>query len=289
MLKKYFRILLFILNIFVPGAGNVADNNIKLGSALLFLSFIIFFATPYFSLTSLRVLYLSIIVISNFALLKSGANVTRKKSFYYIIDLSLSFMALSVFALNFTYALTSGGGTDSPKKLVYVLGTKPFKLESMQNMLDMDDSALYELSKNDVHPFFRRLMAGINKVNENADYSLMISAGKNQKKLTQKILNKAGIKGEFFSCKSTKEEILAIKEFIDANDLAGAEVIMVSDDYHAFRVMLYSKLNNLKNVIFLSTSYNDSIKSFLKRYLIEQFLFLHSYIAFPISLSFYVI
>jgi hypothetical protein len=191
------------------------------------------------------------------------------------------FVILSLFSLKFTHKFKAGKSSGKNNSVVFVLGTKPFKMDSTEKMLNMSDEELFNVFNNNIHPFFRRLKAGLNKATD-SDTLLIISAGKNQKKITKKILNQVKREGLFYSCKSTKEEILALKYYLEPRGITSATI--VSDDYHAFRVLLLSRYYNLKDINFVSTSYKYSFIGYAKIYFMEQFLFTLSYLSFPLNL-----
>jgi hypothetical protein len=285
--NKYIKAVFLILNLFVPGSANIAAGSFKLGSALVVLSYIIFFSIPYVPLLLVRALYLLLLLISYINIFLFKEEKTSVIPGRYIIIVMSVFIVFSIFSLNLTHIFMAGKSSNNKNGIVYVLGTKPFKKESMQKMLNMSDEDLFNLFDNNIHPFFRRLKAGIKKVGENK--TLIISAGKNQKNITQRILQRVKKDSIFFSCKSTKEEVTALKNYIIDNDLNDVDIIMVSDDYHAFRALLYSKLSNINGVRFSSTSYEYSINGFIKIYLMEQLLFLFYYITSPINLFLVII
>ncbi len=283
--KKYAETFFTLLNLFVPGSANIRNMDIRLGAVFVFASQILFFLTPFMRLNIVRILYLGVLTASYYCLFMGRGNRPHRSLTKHIGFVVASFILLSVIALNFMHLSKLGAGSSEKDKIIYVLGTRPFKPASTQKMLNMSDDELVNMFNNDIHQFFRRLKTGILKVREVGGRRLVISAGKNQKKIAKRILAAQDIKGIFFACRSTKEEITTIKRYINENGLADKGIVFVSDDYHAFRVLLYSKLNNLNDVSFFATSYIYSVGSFVRRYLIEQALFFLSYISSPVNLS----
>ncbi len=295
MLNKYLKSIAILLNPFAPGSANIISGNYFAGTLIVIAYQVIFFATPYISIDMIKTLY-TVSLITSFSIFFIRGRLTRTRftekkrnrvaSLLLSVSIcTLSFLTLSFLSFNLTHRLVLDRSSNNDKSFVYVLGTKPFKQSSTQNMLKMSDKELIKKFNNNSHPFFMRLKAGLKKVNENTNSQLIISAGKYQKKIANRIINKLGHSAIYFSCKSTKEEISALKRYLDRVNANDTRVIIVSDDYHAFRVMLYSKFNGLQNVRFFPSRYVSSKRRFLKRYAIEQTLFLLSFSSLPVSLT----
>ncbi|MFC1855624.1 ElyC/SanA/YdcF family protein [Thermodesulfobacteriota bacterium] len=281
--------LLSLLNLFAPGVLNLFSGRQIIGAVLLITSFFAFFFTPYLPILIVRSVYIILFTLSYLLYFKEGQPdlvIPNKRA---ILAVSASFLTLSIFSISLTHVFKADTKHESlnmnSNAFVYVLGTRPFKLNSTEKMLKMNDEDLFSFYDNDIHPFFRRLKSGIKKVSANNGLKLIVSAGKNQKKISQRILSQAGIDGKFFSCKSTKEEVTSLKKYLNSNGLKNAAIIMVSDDYHAFRALFYSKLSNIDDVSFLATSYKYSTSSMLKIYSLEISQLLLSYLRFVITLT----
>ena len=270
--RNYKYTTFLLINLFIPRSANIASGSHKTGSLLIILSFIIFFLSPYLPLSALRLLFLLLLVTSYTLLFKKSDAKKLTLPTKHIIVILILFIILSVLSLNFTHHLRADNYNNDKLNIVYVLGTKPFKRESTEKMLKMSAKELGDMYNTDIHPLFRRLRTANMKTKGDKNY-LLISSCKKHKNIIQKILT--DIK-EFFSCKTTKEEITKLKKYINENNHENADITIVSDDYHAFRVLHYAKLNNLKNISFYATSYEFSIYSFIKRYFIEQALFILS-------------
>jgi len=284
MQKKSVKVLFIIINLFLPGSLNIVSGKLIAGSIIFTLSLVTFSLSPYLGIDLLRILHLLALILSYSYFFIGGISKLSNDFNKYILLCILIALSLSVFSISNTNSIISDRITKSDDGIIFVLGTKPFKHTSTKKMFSMSDKELFNLYNNDIHPFFRRLKTGIHKAREHESSLLVISAGKNQKKITQKILNQLNMDGVFLSCKSTKEEIAALKKYIEDNTTESAGVIIVSDDYHAFRVLQLSKLYDLDSVKFLGTSYEYSFSSFLKIYCIELLQYLFSYVTFGLSL-----
>jgi len=282
--NKFLRAIALILNLFVPGSVNIFAGSVIFGMIIICISFLNFFIMPYVPINLIRTIYAILLTTSYFYYFRYKVTKIHTHILKHIVFLIVAFIVLSIVSIKMTHIFLAEKSPSAEGGIVYVLGTKPFKKESTQKMLDMSNDELFAIYEVDVHPFFRRLRTGINSADIQNNTTLMISAGKNQKKIANRVLAREGKTATFFSCKSTKEEITAVKKHLN-NDTAHPMLLLVSDDYHAFRSAMYARLKGFKRTRFLATSDHYSLSRTIKIYLTEQGLFALAYITMPLNIA----